>query len=40
MTTNQDYKIEKELAKAVQKSLLAHQVDAEKSRKPCVFSGE
>jgi hypothetical protein len=37
MTEGQNYQIEKELAKSVQKTLLAHQVDGEKSRIPCVF---
>ncbi len=39
MTENQDYQIEKELAKSVQKSLLAHQVDEEKIQETMQFLG-
>ena len=39
MTEKQTYKIEKELAKSIQKSLLAHQVDAEKIQDTMQFMG-
>ncbi len=39
MTEEQNYQIEKELAKVVQKSLLAHQVDAEKIQVTMGFLG-
>ncbi len=39
MTENQSYQIEKELAKSVQKSLLAHQVDGEKIQETMHFLG-
>ncbi|MBE0583977.1 MAG: hypothetical protein IH612_09450 [Desulfofustis sp.] len=39
MTEEQKYQIEKELAKSVQKSLLAHQIDAEKIQETMRFLG-
>ncbi|PLX88947.1 MAG: hypothetical protein C0619_11905 [Desulfuromonas sp.] len=39
MTENQNYQIEKELAKSVQKSLLAHQVDEQKIQETMHFLG-
>lgn len=39
MTAGQNYQIEKELAKSVQKSLLAHQVDADKIQETMHFLG-
>ncbi|MDA3835400.1 MAG: hypothetical protein PF495_18645 [Spirochaetales bacterium] len=39
MTEGQNYQIEKELAKSVQKTLLAHQVDGEKIQDTMRFLG-
>jgi hypothetical protein len=39
MVEEKNYQIEKELAKAVQKSLIAHQVDAEKIQETMHFLG-
>lgn len=39
MTNEQNYQIKKDLAKSVQKSLLAHQVDEEKIQETMRFLG-
>jgi hypothetical protein len=39
MTNEQNYEIKKDLAKSVQKSLLAHQVDEEKIQETMRFLG-